>query len=114
MDWNLIFTVTLVGVIIVFSALILLAIFVYLYPKLLIIKKANILKISEATQENSIIENIPTFSDLDDDELIAVISAAISAFDGSSYSSRIVVKNIKRVDTLKPIWNRISRLENLD
>ena len=114
MDWNLILTVTLVGITIVFSSLILLAIFVYLYPKLLIKRKAKLSKIVDAPQENSIIENIPVSSDLDEDELIAVITAAISAFGGSGYSSKIIVKNIKRVDTLKPVWNRISRLETLN
>ena len=114
MDWNLIFTVTLVGVTIVFTALVLLALFVYIYPKLLIKRKEKILQEVETTHPESIIESLPFSSELDEDELVAVITAAISAFGGSGYSSKIVVKNIKRVDTQKPVWNRISRLEALN
>lgn len=114
MDWNLILTVTLVGVTIVFSALILLAIFVYLYPKLLMKRKEKISSTFEVTPAISLTKTTQIASDINEDELIAVITAAISAFGGSGYSSKIVVKNIKRVDTLKPVWNRISRLETLN
>ncbi len=112
MDWTLILNVTFVGIIIVFFSLVLLSIVVYLYPKLLNNKKTEVQ-----------IEQIPsvpapaalTASDEDDaDEIIAVIAAAIEAFGGSSYTSKITVKSVRRIDAKGPVWNTTGRLESLN
>lgn len=48
---------------------------------------------------------------VEDDELIAVITAAlISSLGGRS---NIVVRNIRRVDDLTPVWGKVSRTEQM-
>jgi glutaconyl-CoA/methylmalonyl-CoA decarboxylase subunit delta len=109
LDWSLILTVTIAGILIVFTSLVLLAICVYLYPKIIKRKKPKVIvpKISEYKEP-------AVTSDETDEELIAVITAAIAAQEGASYSSKIVVRSIRRARASSPVWNSVGRLEALN
>jgi hypothetical protein len=47
-----------------------------------------------------------------DEEIVAVISAAIAQMD-TRQGYRLVVRNIKRVPTASPVWNTTGRTERL-
>jgi sodium pump decarboxylase gamma subunit len=47
----------------------------------------------------------------DDDQLVAVITAAVISCLGGK--SNIVVRNIRRVDDLTPVWGKVSRAEQM-
>ena len=53
----------------------------------------------------------PSNAAADDEELVAVITAAVIACLGGN--SSIVVKNIRRVDDLTPVWGKVSRTEQM-
>jgi Na+-transporting methylmalonyl-CoA/oxaloacetate decarboxylase gamma subunit len=100
----------MVGLVIVFGSLLFLSFFIFIYPKLL--KKS----LNERTA-NSITEvsrKVMKESDLDEEEIIAVITAAIAAAEDTAYSSDIIVRNIRRADNSNPAWNKIGRLESLN
>lgn len=68
-------------------------------------KKATIdTKIVEQ-KKNEIVKN-----DLEDEDLIAVITAAIAAFTGKAQSN-IIVKSIKNIDPDAPVWAKTGRQE---
>jgi hypothetical protein len=46
------------------------------------------------------------------EEILAAISAAIAAFEGDS-SIKLVVRSIKRVGQMSPVWNIAGRTENI-
>jgi hypothetical protein len=47
----------------------------------------------------------------EDDELVAVITAAVLSCLGGN--SNIIVRNIRRVDDLTPAWGKVSRTEQM-
>lgn len=114
MDWTLILNVTFVGIIIVFFSLILLSIVVFVYPKFLKMNKTS----AEVVSAQGPVPDTTPFIDLstgdDSDEIAAVIAAAIEAFGGTSYTSNLTVKSIRRVDVKNPVWNSTGRLEALN
>ena len=114
MDWALILNVTFVGIIIVFFSLILLSFVVYLYPKLLKVKNtvAPAVPVKESEAVSAVM--VAPAQDDDADEITAVIAAAIEAFGGTSYTSKVTVKSIRRVDSKNPVWNSTGRLEALN
>ncbi|MBE7022336.1 MAG: methylmalonyl-CoA decarboxylase [Ruminococcaceae bacterium] len=48
----------------------------------------------------------------EDEELIAVLAAAVAAYLGQPVS-RFQIKNYRRIDSGTPIWNRTARRDNL-
>ena len=71
-------------------------------------------KKTEDENISSVKELILEYSETEDDEEIAaVIMAAISAcMSGSTY--RLKIKSIKRVPNMIPVWNAAGRRENID
>lgn len=49
----------------------------------------------------------------DEDELIAVLTAAVAASMGRTSTYNLKIASYRRVGTQSPAWNRISRQENL-
>ena len=105
--------VTAVGLSIVFAVLIILMIVLVLF-KVIFYKEVKINN-SEDQIENvpapippKIPENKP-----DNDELIAVITAAIAASLGTE-ESKFKIKSYKRIPSKKPIWNRAGINDTID
>jgi hypothetical protein len=51
---------------------------------------------------------------LADEALIAVIAAAIAAFEGAEVANKLVVRKIRRIPGPDPIWSNLGRQESLD
>jgi len=49
-----------------------------------------------------------------DEALIAVIAAAIAAFEGTEVANKLVVRKIRRIPGPDPIWSNLGRQESLD
>ncbi|MDD2481358.1 MAG: OadG family protein [Lutispora sp.] len=103
--------VTLVGMGIVFIVLIGLA---YMLDALKLLsnrgtaeKKTEIVKVEKVAEPA---EAISTPAE-DEGELMAVISAALAAFMGSS--SNLVVRSINRVEGNAPVWAKVGRQEQM-
>lgn len=103
--------VTLVGMGIVFIVLIGLA---YMLGALKLLsnkgtaeKKTEVVKLEKVEEP---VELISTPAE-DEGELIAVISAALAAFMGSS--SNLVVRSINRVEGNAPVWAKVGRQEQM-
>lgn len=58
------------------------------------------------------IDSVKITEDIDDEELIAVITAAIAASLNRS-THDIVVKSVKRIPNRTPTWNRASRNQQI-
>jgi len=57
-------------------------------------------------------EIVHTLNDEDDEELVAVIAAAIAASMGVNVSD-LNIKSIKRIPQSGPVWSRIGRQEQI-
>jgi sodium pump decarboxylase gamma subunit len=49
----------------------------------------------------------------DENELIAVFAAAISSMMGTS-ANNLMIKSFRKIENNAPVWNRVSRREQLD
>jgi sodium pump decarboxylase gamma subunit len=108
--------VTLFGTAIVFLVLIgLWGILALMRPLFSGRKKQNNIKAAEESNLNTAAAEISSTKsnsdELDSDELIAVIAAAINACIGSQ--SNLVVRKITRVGDSTPIWGQIGRHEQM-
>lgn len=112
LNWNLILTVTFAGIIIVFASLIMLSVFVFLYPKALRgLRKKNV----KSNDESGIIEQFPEEEPGTDDNVIAaVIAAAVAAYGETSYPPRIIIREIKKNVRPLSVWNAAGRFESLN
>ena len=71
----------------------------------------DVIQVQKAKPVEPAIQQLNNNDAVEDDELIAVITAAlISSLGGRS---NIVVRNIRRVDDLTPIWGKVSRTEQM-
>ena len=102
--------ITLLGMTVTFTALIVLSfildlmrIVFYKKPKAAVVKKV------EAKPEQTSI----TEAKQDDEELIAVITAAIAANLNTS-TNNIIVKNITRLPDSTPAWGRAGRMDQMN
>lgn len=110
----------LVGLTVVFMSLVLLSYSIVLLSKMLGVKKVKKAEsVSAAADEASILE-IDENEDLGapvnhnfDDELVAIITAAIQANLGSRTDTKIMIKSFKRVPQNSPVWNVTGRGEQL-
>ncbi len=105
---------SLVGISVVFLALIALSFFIYLFGKVMVNGSAK-----KKTSDNALkeVKNIEVSADTDDAELIAVITAAIQASlkkAGITPECKIVVKSFKRIEADSPVWNATGRKEVLN
>jgi len=114
--------VTFVGLLVVFIVLILLSLIISLFSKIFNVRKTdgkdkthadgNGVSVPEAKQD---VESVSTVhaEPYDDSELIAVLTAAVVAAMGGSAESSIRVKSYRRIPQVSPVWNTISRKEQL-
>jgi hypothetical protein len=61
-------------------------------------------------------ENTPdadTENNLPDEELVAVITAAVMAAMGDESKCGLIIKSIKRTGQTTPLWNRAGRFEHI-
>lgn len=127
-------SVTLLGVLVVFLALVALIIITMLYPKIatalinkstamkaaraekkavkLAAKKADGISVSDANVPAMTSKEEAEESTMDNQELIAVITAAIAASMGTS-SNGIMIKSLRRSRTNAPAWGREGRNEQV-
>lgn len=108
---------SIVGISVVFLALVALSFCIYLFGKIMVKGIQN----RKSKPEKTNVENIKSIevdADIEDDgELIAVITAAIQASlvkAGISPECKIVVKSFKRVNSGAPVWNTTGREELLN
>ncbi|MBN1623514.1 MAG: OadG family protein [Clostridia bacterium] len=105
---------SIVGISVVFLALIALSFFIYLFGKVMVNGSTRKKTSDDALKE---IKNIEVSADTDDAELIAVITAAIQASlkkAGITPECKIVVKSFKRIESDSPVWNTTGRKEVLN
>lgn len=107
------FYTTVLGMLITFTALVLIWILTVLLSKFVQAfenkGKANIVEVKE---ESKVVQQTQVVED-DDEELIAVISAAIAASLNTSIHN-IVVSNIVRVNDATPSWGVAGRSEQMN
>jgi len=98
--------ITAVGCIIIFLALVTLTLIITLFGKLLMFnsKKDN-------SEKEFIIENCT--SNISDNELIAVITAAITASLNDSFENGFRVKSFRRIPQSNSLWNTVARNEQV-
>ncbi len=108
------FIVTLMGMGIVFLVLILLQ---YILKAMEVVfhkeKKvtAEVAPVLEVKAVEAAVPQISASVAEDDDQLVAVITAAVISCLGGN--SNIIVRNIRRVDDMTPAWGRVSRTEQM-
>jgi Na+-transporting methylmalonyl-CoA/oxaloacetate decarboxylase gamma subunit len=109
---NLIF----VGLVVVFSALIILAIAISAFKLFDFFGKKSSSKETNSFRINDNL-GVQTINnsdnDLSNDELIAVISAAVASVMGSRPESKIKVRSIRRLPQVSPIWNTTGKVEQI-
>ena len=115
---NLVF----VGLTVVFSALIILSLIIYLSTKILAGKKKEEAAGNVVTDEASILEIEEDDTDANsaisdsiksDDELAAVIMAAIQASMLPGSQCKLKVKSFRRIAQTSPAWNKTGRIEQI-
>lgn len=108
------FYTTVLGMLITFSALIIIWIMTVLLSKFVQSienrGKADIVEVKETPQA---IKEVETVAEEDDEELVAVISAAVAASLNTSIHN-IVVTNIVRVNDATPSWGIAGRTDQLN
>jgi len=105
---NMIFT----GISVVFLCLVLLVFIIYAMPKALSLFTKKKFK---EEQEEIQTGNTSSLQEIKhEDELIAVITAAILACFKPEVRSRIKIGQIKRISDKPPVWNNISRNEQIN
>ncbi len=109
------FNVVIVGFVLVLAALLLLAFLVSLLPKIIGLgqkkeKKVQTGEVAPATEaEVTILEETE-----DEEELVAVLTAAIMAYYGNETKCNLKVTSFKRVDNASSTWSNAGRRDNLD
>ncbi|KUO68249.1 MAG: hypothetical protein APF77_11470 [Clostridia bacterium BRH_c25] len=106
--------VTLMGMGIVFSVLILLQFILKAMEVVFHKEKKNstaVTQVSAAKAAETSVPQVSVAEAADDDQLVAVITAAVISCLGGN--SNIVVRNIRRVNDYTPAWGKVSRTEQM-
>lgn len=122
LDSGTISSVVITGVVVVFIGLILLIFFVFLYGRIFEAinnkkseKSKKILenKVSAASNQNNNnqSEPIPIIENGIDEEVIAVITAAIMAMSAKS-GKKLALKSVKHAKPIRPVWANAGIAEN--
>lgn len=121
LDSGTVSSVVITGVVVVFIGLILLIFFVFLYGRIFEAinnkkseKSKKILenKVSVASnQNNNQSEPIPIIENGIDEEVIAVIAAAIMAMSAKS-GKKLALKSVKHAKPIRPVWANAGIAEN--
>ena len=97
------------GMAIVFSVLVVLMIVLYLF-KVIFYKQPKKLEVTATPVQETAAE---PENEMDDDELIAVLTAAVAAsLNTSTYNLNI--KSYRRIDNTRPAWNREGLRETIN
>lgn len=120
-DWETLkfaFTITLLGVTIVFLALIALWILMSFFPVLNYKRKKTYNTTEEISDESYYLEieeddlhDDELLVDSSDDSLIAVLTAAVMAYMKNSPDIKIKVTSFKRIPQTSSVWNTMGRNE---
>lgn len=108
-------SVAVVGILIVFVALVILIALIYVM-NLIVNGTANKKKPSEQVKqaESDAAPIVIQTTEVGGDEIIAVITAAITAMmDAEGAKGGFVVRSIRRVGSTAPAWNRAGREEQV-
>ncbi len=100
---------TVVGMGTVFTVLIILY-FIMVIMRMIFYKENQ-----EVVGEESVSSNVADdqSDDMEEEELVAVLTAAIaSSLNQSTYNLKI--KSIRRIDKTSPVWNAVSRKEQIE
>lgn len=122
-DWALVASVVITGLVVVFLALIILIVAVSVIGKIFTAidnkKKSpqtddkSITNVSESTKSDSTEVVLQVSSEDDSDEVVAVITAAIAAVMQSEGNKKpFVIKSVKRVSGVRNVWNQAGLIEN--
>lgn len=119
-DWALVASVVVTGLVVVFLALVILIVAVSIIGKIFTAidnkKKApkNVESESVNVSKPSSTEVVLEVSSQDDsDEIIAAITAAISVVMESEGNKKpFVIKSVKRVSGVRNVWNQAGLIEN--
>ncbi len=122
LDSGTVSSVVITGVVVVFIGLILLIFFVFLYGRIFEAinnkkseKSKKILenKVSVASNQNNNnqSEPIPIIENGIDEEVIAVITAAIMAMSAKS-GKKLALKSVKHAKPIRPVWANAGIAEN--
>lgn len=104
--------ITALGMGVTFAALIALSFMLDLL-RILFYKDPSKNKVVEVKEEPAAPQESEVVEEKEDEELIAVISAAIAASLNTS-THNIIVRNITRVQDNAPAWNKAGRLEQMN
>jgi len=109
--------VTFVGIFVVFLALVMLSIIVFLFSRIFSIKKTETKnELNSARLETSVSktdEDIKNYATGDGDELLSVLTAAVLASIKSGPDYTIQVKSFRRIPQNTPVWNIAGRTEHI-
>lgn len=122
LDSGTVSSVVITGVVVVFIGLILLIFFVFLYGRIFEVinnkkseKSKKILenKVSVASNQNNKnqSEPIPIIENGIDEEVVAVITAAIMAMSAKS-GKKLALKSVKHAKPIRPVWANAGISEN--
>ena len=102
---DLALNLTLVGITVVFSALVILALMISLYSKIITgFSSKEKAKKQADVKTPAVTEAAATTDTIADEELIAVITAAISAALQNTPTCNLRVKSFKRINQTAPAW----------
>lgn len=74
------------------------------------VEKAQVVKKTQSTKKEAVVEEV---SVSDDEEIVAVISAAIAASMNTTVD-KFVVRNIVRVNDDTPTWGKVARIDQVN
>lgn len=122
-DWALVASVVITGIVVVFLALVILIVAVTIIGKIFtaIDNKKNkpktdnksITNVSESTKSDSTEVVLEISSEDDSDEVVAAITAAIAVvLEAEGNKNPFVIKSVKRVSGIRNVWNQAGLIEN--
>jgi len=125
---DLALSLTFTGIVIVFSVLIMLIVLIELLSFILRKISGLSVKKNEVVEEmrqkadpaitninNSTLEEKASeqCNEVDDKELIAILTAAVAASMQRTSNSKIIVKSFRRIQQTSPVWNKSGRVEQI-
>lgn len=112
-DWDLGINVTVTGLVIVFSMLILLVFVLFIFGKIFGIKKPVANKpVPQPVVKQQSVPVVPAVSNSDDNEIIAVIAAAVATMYEGSDVKPVIRKIQKSSKNVRPAWTQAGIFEN--
>lgn len=123
-EWTKVWAVVITGLVVVFLALVLLIGFVTLFGMIFgnMGKKSNDKKNGNKTTDNSpkpavtnVVKETPAPVQSEDDNIIAVISAAVAmlaAKDGKNYAVKSIKRAVSKTRSTRSVWGAAGQCEN--